>query len=137
MQYDPETIARYLWVALIAVVLIVVIVVVFEPSETRSSCTGFQYFVFLSQKMTPDSYEIELLNGPKDILVNGMQINGRSVGAVTVGEKSGDSIFVQSIEDPTDAKTDENFRYRVVVSYDMNGGITDNKDSAICTGKIQ
>ena len=136
MRYDPEAIAKYLWVALIAVVIVVVVVVVFPPSETRSSCTGFQYFVFLSQKMTPDSYSIELLNGPRDIVVKGFNVDGRDVGAAEADVKAGDSFIIRSLRDPTNAKVDENFRYHVIVSYDMNG-IKENRDSATCTGKIQ
>jgi hypothetical protein len=138
MKYDTESIAKYLWIALIAVVIIVIVVVIFEPGkDARSSCTGFQYFIFLSQKLTPDTYEIEILNGPRDILVNGFSLDGKDLGVQNVDVEAGDSFILRSLADPTGAKPDENFRYRAVISYDIASGIADNRDSAVCTGKVQ
>ena len=134
MQYDPEIIAKYLWAALIAVVLVVAVIVVFHPGETRSSCSGFQYFVFLSQKMTPGEYSLELLNGVRDIKIKSVTLESSDIGFAT-DVNAGDSFIITSSK-KNDARTDDTFNYRVTIYYDMSG-IKDNRDSGICTGRVQ
>ena len=136
MQIGPELIAKYVWVALMVVVIAAIVLVVVLPNtETRSVCTGFQYFVFINQKMTDNSYQIQLLNGPTDISVKELDVNGISMNAATKAN-AGDSFVLASTSDPTDKKGEEVFSYRVSVSYDTNG-IKDNRDSATCTGRVQ
>jgi len=134
MQYTPEEIAKYLWIALIAVVIVVVVVIVFQPGETRSSCSGFQYFIFLNQKMTPDSYSLELLNGVRDAKIKSVFLDDTDISSA-VDVKAGDSFLLES-SIHTALKADDNFRSRVTVYYDTPS-IEDNRDSAICTGRVQ
>ena len=134
MQYTPEEIAKYLWIALIAVVIVVVVVIVFQPGETRSSCSGFQYFIFLNQKMTPDSYSLELLNGVRDAKIKSVFLDDTDISSA-VDVKAGDSFLLES-SIRTALKAEDNFRSRVTIYYDTPS-IEDNRDSAICTGRVQ
>ena len=134
MQYTPEEIAKYLWIALIAVVIAVVVVIVFQPGETRSSCSGFQYFIFLNQKMTPDSYSLELLNGVRDAKIKSVFLDDTDISSA-VDVKAGDSFLLES-SIRTALKAEDNFRSRVTIYYDTPS-IEDNRDSAICTGRVQ
>lgn len=136
MRYDIDAIAKYAWIALLVVIIAAVVLIVLLPAEIRSACTGFQYFVFLSQKTDEDMYQIELLNGPRDVSISGMSVNGIEMAAaadVAAGEK----FILTSSLDPTAQKIGEAFAYKVYVRYDINGGIKDNADAATCTGRIQ
>ena len=138
MRHNPDLIAKYLWLALIAVVIIIAVVVVFEPGkDVRSECTGFQYFLFLSQKMTPDSLNLQLLNGPMDIRIVNMTIEGVNAGISPMNVKAGEPFILVPTIDPTNKMPEETFRYKIAVSYDILTGIGNNKDVAICTGKVQ
>lgn len=135
MRTDIDAVVKYSWLALIAVVVIAVILIVYPSGETRSVCSGFQYFVFLSQKMTEDGYQIEMLNGPRDVLVKGWAINGiNTAGGTEV--KAGESFVLSSSVGPTSRKSGETFSYPLWIDYDMSG-IKDNRDTATCTGKVQ
>ena len=134
MQYNTETVAKYLWMVLIAVVIAVAVVIVFQPGETRSTCSGFQYFVFLDQKLTPSAYSLELLNGVRDVKIKSATLEGSDIGA-SLDVNSGDTFVINSSKN-VNVKTGDSFRYRVTVEYDTSG-IKDNKDSAVCTGIVQ
>lgn len=137
MRINLDTLIKYLWLALIAVVIVAVIFVVILPSsEARSVCTGFQYFVFLSQKMTESSYQVELLNGPRDIAVKGWSVNEIKMNS-DAGVKAGDSFILTSGLDPTSQKSGEAFSYQFWLDYDMKDGIKGNRDTATCTGRVQ
>ncbi len=138
MHHNPELIAKYLWVALIAVVIIIAVVVVFEPGkEVRSACTGFQYFIFHSQKMTADNYSIEIINGPADIRITGLTLEENDMALAPVDVRAGEPFILNAQKDPTSKKPEESFRYKITVSYDILTGIENNKDTATCTGKVQ
>jgi hypothetical protein len=139
MDYSPEMIAKYLWVVLIGVVLLAVVVIIFEPGkEVRSECTGFQYFFFISQKMTPDKFSLELLNSVRDVKINGLVVEGTDVGIEkSESVESGDLFLLNSVRKPTNLRPDETFRYKITIFYDMVNGIEGNRDIAMCTGRVQ
>lgn len=128
--------AKYSWITLVVVVIAAVIFIVFPDSETRSVCTGFQYFVFLSQKMTESIYQVELLNGPRDVAVKEWAINGIKMNS-NAGVKAGESFILTSSLDPTSQKSGETFSYQFWIDYDIKNGITENRDTATCTGRVQ
>lgn len=135
MRYNPDMIAKYLSVTLIALMIVVVVFVIVVPSETRSICRNFQYFVFLDQKATQDSYSVELLNGVRDIHVSRFAI-GNMETSKPLDVKAGDAFMLTS-PFATDIKSGETFSYTVFVSYDIVNGISNNKDTATCTGRVQ
>lgn len=138
LHTNPDSVMKYAWVALIIVLIGVVIVVIVLPGiETKSACTGFQYFVFLNQKMSEDGYSLELLNGVSDIKVNGVSVDGVNIGAASIDVKSGDKFLITSARDPTAKRADEAFSSRVSILYDVKDGILNNRDSATCTGRVQ
>jgi len=138
MKFSPDMLVKYTWVALMAVIIAVVFVVIILPgTETRSTCAGFQYFVFLNQKMTEDSYAIELLNGVSGIRVNSATVDGVNIGISSVDVAAGDKFIITSSHDPTGRKADEMFSSKISILYDMMNGIDNNRDSATCTGRVQ
>ena len=137
-KFSPDVIMKYAWAALIVVVIVVLVVVIILPgTESKSTCSGFQYFVFLNQKMTEDSYSIELLNGVGDIRIRSTTVDGVNIGIPAIDVPSGEKFILTSAHDPTDRKADETFNSRISVLYDVVNGIDNNRDSAACTGKIQ
>ena len=136
-RLDPDLIAKYVWIALIVVMIAAIFVVIVLPNtETRSTCKGFQYFLFLDQKMTPDNYQVEILNGPRDITITDWSINGIKMSG-NLDVNAGDNFILTSSSDPTDKRADEVFSYKLTASYDIKNGISGNRDIATCTGKVQ
>lgn len=135
---NPDSVMKYAWVALIVVLIAVVVVVVVLPTtETKSTCSGFQYFLFLNQKMAEGSYELELLNGVSDVKVNSVTVDGVNIGSASIDVLAGEKLLLSSVHDPTGKRVDDTFAARVSILYDMKGGILNNRDSATCTGRVQ
>lgn len=135
MHYSIDTLMKYFWVALIAVLIAVLFIIIVLPNaQTRSTCTGFQYFLFLNQKATSDNYSLELLNGVSDIRVSRMEINGADAGMTPMTVKAGDIFLING--NKSHANAGDIFSYSVSIAYDTSG-IKNNKDTATCTGKIQ
>lgn len=138
MKFGPDILTKYLTVGLIVIVIAALFLIVILPAtETRSVCTGFQYVVFLNQKMAQDQYSVELLNGVGDITVNKATLNGVDLGITVMDVSSGERVILTSTKDPTDKKADETFSHELLIFYDVKDGIKDNKDTATCTGKVQ
>ena len=137
-HYSPDAFVKYAWAALVVVLIVVLAVVIILPAtEAKSRCTGFQYFVFLSQKLSEDSYSMELLNGVSDIHVNSATVDGVNIGISSLDVGAGDSFLIMSARDPTGKKIDETFSMRLSVMYDIKNGINNNRDTAACTGRVQ
>ena len=136
-RFSPDLIAKYVWITLIIVMIAAIFIVVVLPNtETRSTCRGFQYFVFLDQKMTSGRYQIEILNGPRDITIKDWSVNGIKMSD-SADAKAGDSFILSSSSDPTDKNPGEVFSYQFSIYYDIKNGVTENSDIATCTGKVQ
>src|SRR3989338_6102004 len=124
---NPDSVMKYAWVALIVVLIAVVFVVVVLPTtETKSTCSGFQYFLFLNQKMAEGSYELELLNGVSDVKVNSVTVDGVNIGSASIDVLAGEKLLLSSVHDPTGKRVDDTFAARVSILYDMKGGILNN-----------
>ncbi len=137
-KINVDDILRYLTLALIAVLIVALAVVVILPNtETRSTCRGLQYFLFLDQKMTESGYAVELLNGVRDIEVKTASIDGTDIGAALQAVASGEKFVIESQRNPAGKKINETFSSRLLIAYDIVDGIKDNTDSAICTGRVQ
>ena len=138
MRYDPDIVIKHLWVVLVAVVIIAALVIVLAPGlETRFECRSLQYFFFLDHKLAENEYSIELINGVRDVRIKALTIEGKDMEIQPVDVKAGDKFLLVSVKDPTNKKTDDTFRYKISVAYDIIDGIKDNKDTAVCTGKVQ
>ncbi len=138
MKYDPDIVIKHLWIVLVAVVIIAALVIVLLPGlETRSECRGFQYFLFLDHKLAENEYSIEILNGVRDVKITSLTLEGNDLGIKPVDVKSGERVMIPSGKDPTNKKTDDTFRYKISIAYDIVDGIASNKDTAVCTGKVQ
>ena len=137
-RFDIEMLSRYLTLALIAVLIIALVIVVILPNtETKSACKGFQYFIFLDQKMTESSYTAELLNGVRDINVQSASIDGLGLGINAQKVGSGEKFTLTSSKDPTTRHVNDTFGNKLYVTYDIVDGINDNTDFATCTGRVQ
>ena len=133
-----EDISRYLTLVLIAVLIIALVIVIILPNtETRSVCTGFQYFLFLDQKMTENSYYVELLNGVRDIEVKDASLDGVDLGITSQQVASGEKFTLESPKDPTTRNVNDTFGSKLHLTYDIVSGIKDNTDFATCTGRVQ
>lgn len=137
LKLNPDVLMKYAWAALIVVVIVVLVVVVILPGiQMKSTCTGFQYFVFLNQKMTEGSYQLELLNGVSDVRILSATVDGVNIGIASVDVPAGETFVITSVHDPTAAKADETFKSTVSILYDTPS-IDNNRDSATCTGRVQ
>ena len=137
-RFDIEMLSRYITLALIAVLIIALVIVVILPNiETKSVCKGFQYFIFLDQKMTESSYTAELLNGVRDINVKSASIDGLDLGVTAQNVGSGEKFTLTGSKDPTTRHVNDTFGNKLYVTYDIVDGINDNTDFATCTGRVQ
>ena len=137
-KINVEDVSRYLTLVLIAILIVALVIIVILPNtETKSICTGFQYFLFLDQKMTESSYTVELLNGVRDIEVKGILLDGLDLGINSQQVASGEKFTLQSSKDPTTRNVNDTFVNKLLITYDIIDGIKDNKDVATCTGRVQ
>ena len=135
---NPEDVLHYLTFVLIAVLIIALVIIIILPNTgTKSICTGFQYFLFLDQKMTDSSYTVELLNGVRDIEVKSASLDGLDFGISSQQVPSGEKFTLQSSKDPTTKTVNETFGNKLLITYDIIDGIKGNTDFATCTGRIQ
>ncbi len=133
---DIDSMTRYLTMALMAFLIVALLIVVILPNtETRSTCTGFQYFVFLDQKMTSSGYSMELLNGIRDIDIKSASLDGVDLDMAGQRVPAGDVLLLES--SVSSRKANETFVNKISVSYDIVNGIKDNTDFATCTGRVQ
>jgi len=133
---DIDSMTRYLTMALMAFLIVALLIVVILPNtETRSTCTGFQYFVFLDQKMTSSGYSMELLNGIRDIDIKSASLDGVDLDMAGQRVPAGDVLLLESYV--SSRKANETFVNKISVSYDIVDGIKDNTDFATCTGRVQ
>ena len=133
---DIDSMTRYLTMALMAFLIVALLIVVILPNtETRSTCTGFQYFVFLDQKMTSSGYSMELLNGIRDIDIKSASLDGVDLDMAGQRVPAGDVLLLES--SVSSRKANETFVNKISVSYDIVDGIKDNTDFATCTGRVQ
>ena len=133
---DIDSMTRYLTMALMAFLIVALLIVVILPNtETRSTCTGFQYFVFLDQKMTSSGYSMELLNGIRDIDIKSASLDGVDLDMAGQRVPAGDVLLLESYV--SSRKANETFVNKISVSYDIVNGIKDNTDFATCTGRVQ
>ena len=130
---EVEAAARYAWIGLLVVLIIAVFAVVISPRfETRSMCTGFQYFVFLDQKASETSYTLQLLNGVSDVSISGMSLDGASASA-RQDVKAGDTFMLSS---SSRGRQNETFIYKISIAYGTPS-MGDRQDIATCTGRIE
>ena len=135
---NPEDILRYLTFVLIAVLILALVIIIILPNTgTKSTCTGFQYFLFLDQKMTDSSYTVELLNGVRDIEVKSASLDGLDFGINNQQVPSGEKFTLQSSKDPTVKMVNDTFGNKLLITYDIIDGIKGNTDFATCTGRVQ
>lgn len=137
-KINVEDILHYLTITLIAVLIIALVLIVILPNtQTKSVCTGFQYFLFLDQKMTGSSYTVELLNGVRDIEVKSASIDGMNLGITNPRVGSGEKFTLTISTEPTPRKANETFGDKLLITYDIVDGIKQNTDLATCTGRVQ
>lgn len=137
-----EYLMTYGWALLIIVVVGAALFAlgILNPSTyTQSRCTGFQYFTFQDQQLTQSTFSIDLLNGPKDIVVTSFKVDATSTAvnpAVTVA--AGNRVVVSGNNAAAGSKADgDSYSYGVSVTYNVTGGISNNVDQGTCTGKVQ
>ncbi len=137
-KINVEDVSHYLTLVLIVVLIAALVIIVILPNtETRSICKGFQYFLFLDQKMTESGYTVELLNGVRDIEIKSVSIDGTNLGIASQSVASGEKFAIESSKDPTTRRINETFGNKLYLTYDIVDGIKDNVDFATCTGRVQ
>ncbi len=141
-----EYLMTYGWALLIIVVVGAALFAlgILNPSTyTQSRCTGFQYFTFQDQKVAgplTNTTTLDLLNGPRDITVDGLTVDGTSATSVSTapsGTISAGSRFTVTGTFPTGKQSGDSYSYDVSVAYDVTSGIQNNLDQGTCTGKVQ
>ena len=141
-----EYLMTYGWALLIIVVVGAALFAlgILNPSTyTQSRCTGFQYFTFQDQKVAVGASTLDMLNGPRDVSVTGLNVNGQAAGVVRVNDAiapqtvSPGSRFTVNGTYPTGKAIADSYSYPVQVTYNVIGGIQGNTDSGTCTGKVQ
>lgn len=114
---------------------------VLNPSTyTQSGCRGFQYFVYQDQQLTNSAHTYDLLNGPKDIVLDKITIGGVQSSAMSPSTTvSGGSRFLLTGANNVAAAKNvgDPFSYTVVIRYNVTNGIQGSVDTATCTGKVQ
>src|SRR3990172_5496316 len=78
-QGAMEYLMTYGWALLVIVVVggALFALGVLNPSTyTQKRCQGFQYFSYQDQRLNSTSMIIDLLNGPRQVAITGMTVNG-------------------------------------------------------------
>ena len=131
----------YGWALLIIVVVGAALFAlgILNPSTyTQSRCTGFQYLTFQDQKLTPSVFTLDVLNGPKDVVVTTFSVNSVSTNIADINVPAGNRTLISGNNAAAAAKSaGDSYSYTVQVTYDVTGGITGNTDTGTCTGKVQ
>lgn len=136
-----EYLMTYGWALLIIVVVGAALFAlgIFSP-QTKSVCTGFQYYTYSNQKMTTTQYTLEVLNGNQDVTVTNLSVEGTDLGTVTLSPTgtlgSGKRVTISGANDPTTKSSGDSYSYSVSVTYNTPT-ISGLKDMATCTGKVQ
>lgn len=136
-----EYLMTYGWALLVIVVVGAALFAlgVLNPSTyTQSRCTGLQYFTFQDQKLTASAYSIDLINGPRDVVIVGLTVNGEAYTGISPTTVAAGSRFVLSGTNNTALPkvVGNSFSYLVTIKYNVTGGISGNTDAGTCTGKI-
>ncbi|MBI4174846.1 MAG: hypothetical protein HY517_04320 [Candidatus Aenigmarchaeota archaeon] len=138
-----EYLMTYGWALLVIVVIAAALFFlgVLNPSSyTQSRCSGFQYFTYKDQKVTPTSYNLQLSNGPRDIAITTMTVLDGTATVSTATQApastSAGTDFLVNATLSTTKKAGDSFSYSVAITYNVVGGITDNVDRGTCTGKV-
>lgn len=129
-----EYLMTYGWALLIIVVVGAALFAlgVFSP-QTRSTCTGFQYFVFKDHARAATTYSIIVINSNQDVEVTDLDI-GTAGTTAFVNVSAGRQVTLNATSTPTKTSGDS-FSDTVTITYNVPG-LTGKKDSAVCNGKV-
>jgi hypothetical protein len=137
-----EYLMTYGWALLIIVVVgsaLYSLGILNPATYTQSTCTGFQYFQFRDQKITSTTYDLEVLNGNRDIGINSLDVDGNLLTVVNTPagtHSAGSSFLMTGTGAPTTKATGDSYSVTVTVSYNVTGGIQNNVDTSTCTGTV-
>ncbi len=134
-----EYLMTYGWALLVIVVVgaaLFALGILNPGTYTQSRCNGFQYFTFQDQKMESNGYTIEIINGPKEVNITGISVDGNSLTLTPTVVAAGNKV-VLTATGSTGKSSGDTFSSTVTISYDVINGISGLEDSATCTGKVQ
>jgi hypothetical protein len=142
-----EYLMTYGWALLVIVVVAAALFAlgVLNPSTYQQKrCNGFQYFTWMDQKISAGTgFSIQVRNSNQDIVVNGISVDGTSVGlgSLTISDndiQEGDAFVISSTTDVTTKTSGSNYdNIAVIITYNVTGGISGNIDRATCVGTIE
>lgn len=138
-----EYLMTYGWALLVIIIIgaALFFLGVLNPSSyTQSRCSGFQYFSFKDQKVTPTFYSLNLQNGGRDIAITTMAVLDGTTTVSTATQApastSSGAEFLVNATLSTTKKAGDSFSYSVAITYNVVGGISGNTDRGTCTGKV-
>ena len=141
-QGAMEYLMTYGWALLVIVVVggALFALGVLNPSTyTQKRCQGFQYFSYQDQRLNSTTAIIDLLNGPRQVTITGMTVNGVVATLVASNPASpagGARFTVNGDVAGLPASGTSYSNYPVTLTYDVTGGITGNVDRGTCSGTV-
>lgn len=139
-QGAMEYLMTYGWALLVIVVVgaaLFALGILNPGTYTQSRCSGFGYFSFQSQLLTEDDYQIEVLNGNRDITITDIFFGDTNLTIAAVDVSVNNRYIINGVADPTTKDAGDSFSETVKIHYDVDGGIEGNIDSATCVGTVQ
>ncbi len=139
-QGAMEYLMTYGWALLVIVVVggALFALGVLNPSTyTQKRCQGFQYFSYQDQRINSTGVIIDLLNGPRQVTVTAMTVNGvaaTNVVSIAASPTGGARFTVSGDVAGLPASGTSYTNYPVTLTYDVTGGISGNVDRGTCSG---
>jgi len=132
-----EYIMTYGWALLIIVALggALFATGILNPTSYATKNCHFRYFTYMDEKLSGTNFTMDLVNGPHDISITGMTVDGISAQSVDTNplSPSGGTRFIVQGKIPGLAASGA-FSFPVKIAYDVQGGISGNIDEGTCTG---
>ena len=142
-----EYLMTYGWALLVIVIVVAALYAmgVLNPSTYQQSrCTGFQHFTFNDQKLSTTQYVLDVRSGgTSKVTINTIKVgSGSTDAAPTVSDadiQAGDRFTITTSNVPAGLTVGSVYPsgMQVVLNYTVTGGISNNADTATCTGTVQ
>ncbi|MBM3304262.1 MAG: hypothetical protein FJY76_04125 [Candidatus Aenigmarchaeota archaeon] len=143
-QGAMEYLMTYGWALLVIIIVgaaLFALGVLNPATYQQRRCTGFQYFTYIDQKLTASDYEVNVRNGNQKAAVVGLMVGTSYETGVTLSNtsalQSGDTFTIKTAKVPSGLVAGNSFdSLNVQIVYNVEGGITNNTDTAACTGIV-
>lgn len=140
-----EYLMTYGWALLVIVVVGAALysMGILNPSSYQGTegCRTFGYFNFNGIKFNTTSVELDITNGGQAINITGIQVGSSIIdadlgGTIAPGAATRTQVLVMGTGHIPSKNSGDSFSETVTIRYDVTDGLSNQEDSATCTGTI-